>query len=275
MNRPVFRNLNYICAALLALLTLALPTLAAQAGVSQADFTLDIDIAPGESTIEVEARIELPEDYAGRQLEFLLTDAVEIVSAEPAVEKLPFDSNADSADDGESISGFTGINGSSVDLTDSGHAARYRVTLPAGQTTLQIRYRGIINFALGDLKEQYTRGFRSTAGIVGEEGVYLAGSSLWYPYFSNELVTFRLSSNVPTGWHLISQGNGSSRDDDGIARWDSGGAVDEIYLVGGPLVNIPNPPAPLPPRSICTNAIWHWRKSICQPPLSIWKCIAA
>jgi aminopeptidase N len=30
-------------------------------------------------------------------------------------------------------------------------------------------------------------------------------------------------------------GNGTSRGDDGKARWDSGGAMDEIYLVGGPL----------------------------------------
>ncbi|MCX6551803.1 MAG: M20/M25/M40 family metallo-hydrolase, partial [Acidobacteria bacterium] len=35
--------------------------------------------------------------------------------------------------------------------------------------------------------------------------------------------------------HLISQGNGTSRGPDGKARWTSGGAMDEIYLVGGPL----------------------------------------
>jgi len=214
---------------------LALLTLTARAGVPNADFSLDVTINPIVHAVQVEAKIELPDDYAGQQLEFLLTDAVEIVSSTPAVERLAFTA------DGDGVTGFTGINGSSVDLTDSGHAARYRVELPPGSTTLQIRYRGKINFSLGDLKEQYTRGFRSTAGIVGSEGIYLAGSSLWYPYFSNELVTFRLTSNVPTGWHLISQGNGSSRDDDGFARWDSGGAVDEIYLVGGPLVKYSEP----------------------------------
>ena len=40
---------------------------------------------------------------------------------------------------------------------------------------------------------------------------------------------------APDGWHLISQGNGTSRDQAGQAHWDSGGLVDEIYLVGGPL----------------------------------------
>ncbi|MDX2481869.1 MAG: hypothetical protein QNK24_16220, partial [Desulfuromusa sp.] len=56
------------------------------------------------------------------------------------------------------------------------------------------------------------------------------------PVFSRELVSFRLQSNVPEGWQLISQGNGSSRNDEGYATWDSAGPVDEVYLVGGPLV---------------------------------------
>jgi len=200
--------------------------LVARAGVPHADFALDIRIDPASSELEVRADIELPDTYAGQTLEFLLTDAVEIVAAEPAVQRLSYDGSQ----------GFTGINGSSVDLTDSGHVARYQVQLPPGETKLSLTYRGAINFALGDMKEQYTRGFRSTDGIIGEEGIFLAGSSLWYPFLSNELITFRLQSNVPEGWHLISQGNGSSRDDAGQSNWDSAGAVDEIYLVGGPLV---------------------------------------
>ncbi|MFQ5634887.1 MAG: peptidase M28, partial [Gammaproteobacteria bacterium] len=220
MNRIIARAKSGLLAILL--LTSAA---AAQTGVPQPDFTLDVHIEPTSHRLEVEANIDLPNVYAGRTLEFLLTDAVDFVEAEPAVERLPYDGSQ----------GFTGINGSSVDLTDSGHAARYRVILPPGGTELRFRYRGTVNFALGDLKEQYTRGFRSTAGIIGDEGIYLAGSSLWYPYFGDNLISFRLTSNVPGGWHVISQGNGTSRDDDGNARWDSGGAVDEIYLVGGPL----------------------------------------
>ncbi len=195
------------------------------------DFDLRVEINPDTHKLEVEATIELPQAYAGETVEFLLTDAVDIISAEPSVERLPY----------EGSQGFTGINGSSVDLTDQGHVARYRVTVPAENAQLKIRYQGVINFALGGQKEQYTRGFQSTAGIVGEEGIFLAGSSLWYPYFSNELVAFRLESNVPAGWHLISQGNGSSRDESDAAAWDSAGAVDEIYLVGGPLVKYSEP----------------------------------
>jgi len=194
------------------------------------DYRLDITINPDTSLLDATVEVVLPREYAGQAAEFVLTDAVEIVTSTPAAESLPHDGSA----------AFSGINGSSVDLTEAGHVARYRVQFAPGESTLQIRYRGTVNFALGGQKEQYTRGFQSTAGIIGNEGVYLAGSSLWYPFFSNELVSFNLRSNVPEGWHLISQGNGSSRDTgaDGAAAsvWDSAGPVDEIYLVGGPLV---------------------------------------
>ena len=202
---------------------------------SPVGYDMNLSIAPESHRLEATTRITLPQDLAGQRIEFLLTDAVEITEAEPRVRRLPFDNEA------EGSQGFTGINGSSVDLTESGHVARYEVQLPPGAAEIRLTYRGTINFELGDLKEQYTRGFRSTAGIVGEQGIYLAGSSLWYPYFSNGLIAFQLQSNVPEGWHLISQGNGSSRDESGIARWDSAGAVDEIYLVGGPLVRYTEP----------------------------------
>ncbi len=226
MRRVITRLITCLLAAPLLLLTLT-----AWADTPPANFALDVRIDPATHELEVSANIELAETYAGQTLEFLLTDAVEIVTAEPAAKKLPYDGSK----------GFMGINGSSVELNDNEHAARYQVQLAPGSTSLSITYRGTINFTLGDMKEQYTRGFRSTAGIIGEEGIYLAGSSLWYPYFGNELINFKLTSNVPDGWHVISQGNGTSRDENGMSHWDSGGGMDEIYLVGGPLVQYSEP----------------------------------
>jgi aminopeptidase N len=193
------------------------------------DFALEIE--PDESALYATVRINLPSELAGQTVEFLLTDAVEIASSEPEVKRISADG----------IEGFIGINGSSVSLTETGHVARYQLRVPDDGAPFELRYEGRIDFALGDQKEQYTRGFRSTSGIIGEEGIYLAGSSLWYPYFSDELVSFQLTTNVPEGWHVISQGNGTSWDEHGTARWDSGGAVDEIYLVGGPLIRYSEP----------------------------------
>lgn len=189
-------------------------------------YDLDIKIDPVSHGLEAAMTIELPEELAGATVDFLLTNAVEIVESNPPVRRL-------SAEDAE---GFSGINGASSELVSADHTARYQVSLAPGRRTLTLRYVGEIYFPLGDLKEEYTRGFRETAGIIGDEGLYLAGTSLWYPYFGDRLLSFSLRTNVPKGWHVISQGNGSSRNEQNKAIWDSGGAMDEIYLVGGPLV---------------------------------------
>ena len=78
-------------------------------------------------------------------------------------------------------------------------------------------------------------GSATHTGLIGPEGVYLAGSTVWHARFGPELVTFELTAAAPAAWHVISQGNGTSRGADGKARWASGGPMDEIYLVGGPL----------------------------------------
>ena len=92
-----------------------------------------------------------------------------------------------------------------------------------------------MNFGLSAQREEYTRGFRETKGLIGPEGVYLSGASFWYPHVGPGLVTFALDVTLPEGWHVISQGDGTSRDADGVARWRTTAAMDEIYLVGGPL----------------------------------------
>ena len=222
--------LRFYSHLIFAFLAIAVPvsTVCAEGKVAY-DFALEIE--PDSNALYATVRINLPPALAGKEVEFLLTDAVEITSSEPDVTRVSADG----------VEGFVGINGSSVTLTETGHVARYRLRVPDDGAPFELRYEGNIDFALGDQKEQYTRGFRSTSGIIGEEGIYLAGNSLWYPYFSNELVSFQLTTNVPEGWHVISQGDGNSWDGQGTARWDSRGSVDEIYLVGGPLIRYSEP----------------------------------
>ena len=196
----------------------------AQAAENAARYELDVGIEPATHQLEVDAVVELPSEFAGHTVEFLLTSALEIHDSDPKITRLPYEQG-----------GFTGINGSSVVLGRLDAIARYRVTLPEGSSTLKLSYGGTVNFPLSSPQEEYARGIIETAGTVNSDGVYLAGGTLWYPYFSDELVRFELAAAAPDGWHLISQGNGSSRDPAGQAHWDSGGLVDEIYLVGGPL----------------------------------------
>ncbi len=185
---------------------------------------MEIDLDPGAHRIAVTDGIALPAAPAGGSIEFLLNSALEIRESDPAVTEVPLGD----------VEEFFGINAAPG---ESGLAplTRYRVdTVPDGGS-LTLVYEGVFDFGLSDQKEEYTRGFRATVGQLGDEGVFLSGSSFWYPYFDDELVEFRLSAALPAGWHVISQGEGTSRDEAGRARWDSQGPMDEIYLTGGPL----------------------------------------
>jgi aminopeptidase N len=186
---------------------------------------MTIALDPVTHRIAVTDVVQLPARPADGAVDFLLSGVLRVTKSDPVVREVPIGADAS----------FFGINGTSGDLARQVRAKRYRATLAPAQSTLTLTYEGAIDFGLSDAKEQYTRGFRETAGILGPEGVYLAGSGFWYPSFNTDLLEFTLDIQEPAGWHVISQGNGTSRDAGGRARWDSGGAMDEIYLVGGPL----------------------------------------
>ena len=61
---------------------------------------------------------------------------------------------------------FFGIN-AAEDRTP-GKLKRYRVALPRRAGPCASRYEGMFDFGLSDQKEEYTRGFRETPGIVSE-----------------------------------------------------------------------------------------------------------
>ena len=213
--------------AVLALLLLAVLGVAADAGPlnGRVKHAMTVSIDPATHRLVVSDVVQLPARPDDGVVEFVLSGALRLTHSEPPARAIPLGQDAQ----------FFGINGTSADLAKQVDVRRYRVVLPAGQAALTVAYEGVIDFGLSDAREQYTRGFRETAGILGPEGVYLAGSSFWYPSFNRELIEFTLDVRQPEGWHVISQGNGTSRDERGLARWDSAGAMDEIYLVGGPL----------------------------------------
>ncbi|UCG71889.1 MAG: M20/M25/M40 family metallo-hydrolase [Chromatiales bacterium] len=216
---------------LAGLLTGAVLGLANVAVAEPARYDLVVSLQPGNSRLAVQAIVDLPAEQAGQTVDFLLTSRLEISESKPRVSKV--DTDDDTV--------FQGINGSSSELTRRAGVTRYRVQVPPDSTRLELTYAGRIDFALETQGEEYTRGFRETPGVIGEDGVYLAGSTLWYPYFNTDLVSFNLNARAPAGWHLISQGDGTSTGSDGIANWDSAGLVDEIYLVGGPLTRYEAP----------------------------------
>jgi aminopeptidase N len=189
------------------------------AASSQAHHVLGVELAPATHVLTVSGEVTIP---PGRT-EFLLNSRLRIVKSAPGVDEIPTGD----------LTPFLGINAAqgSAGLP----VKRYRIRAVPGDGVLTIEYSGPMDFGLSDQKEEYTRGFRETTGAVSAEGVYLAGNSFWYPHFGEELLTFDLNVRAPAGWHVISQGSGTSRDGKDNARWASKDPMDEIYLVGGPL----------------------------------------
>ena len=181
---------------------------------------LQVTINPDSSRIRVADRVTLP-PLGGSLPDFILNAKLRILEAAPPVEEVPVGAGRDAWDPpGKPAS-----------------VRRYRLrAMPAGRVCV-LQYEGPVNFPLSPQKEEYTRGFRETRGTVSKEGIYLAGETAWYPQFGSRLVSFSIEAKATSpGWHLISQGSGTSRDTNGAARWNSPTPMDEIYLVGGPLV---------------------------------------
>jgi hypothetical protein len=190
---------------------------------------LRVTLDPARGRLSVTDAVAIPASAVNDgEVQFLLNGALTVTSAEPAVSELP-------AGKGDAAR-FFGINSAPEDLYAAGKLKRYRVALPASGGRVRLAYEGKFDFGLSDQKEEYTRGFRETQGIVSKLGVYLAGSGYWYPFVSRDLVEYQVEVAQPADWHVVTAGNGTSRDAQGVARWDSHGAVDEITLVGGPLV---------------------------------------
>jgi hypothetical protein len=223
-SNSTLRHQRHLRLPLLILLASLATSSAEAADLVRHNLTVKLDTKTHH--LAVTDRIELPENLAHPGVEFLLNANLKVDLGGAGLTALPLGESED----------FFGINGTSVELQDQVALARYRIdSIPVGGA-IEVSYAGTVDYALSEPKEEYTRGFRSTAGIVGEEGVYLAGSGFWYPYFDDNLIEFQLQVEVPEGWHLISQGNGTSHDENAQAHWDSLGPMDEIYLVGGPLL---------------------------------------
>jgi len=171
---------------------------------------LHVTLAPDSHHIHVRDNVQLPASLREAGAEFTLSNKLTISASEPAVERV--------ADEAE-----TGL-------------TRYRLGSAPVDGLLTLEYEGAVDHGLSDEREQYTRGFRQTRGIVGKDGVYLDGDSGWVARFNDDLIRFTMDVRLPDQWHVISQGQGTSRDDEGIAHWDSQGLAECIYVVGGPLL---------------------------------------
>jgi len=113
----------------------------------------------------------------------------------------------------------------------------YRLSVKKGQKSVVLRYSGSLHHKLTSQAEEYARSFSETAGMIASEGVFLAGSSIWYPYLEGGQVSFSMQVKSPKGWKVISQGDRltQANDDQGHSvHWQELNPQEEIYLIAAP-----------------------------------------
>ena len=106
-------------------------------------------------------------------------------------------------------------------------------------TAFVLRYGGIIDHPVMQYGKEQARGYSHTPGLISEEGVYLAGSSYWYPIFDVPFVTFRINAELPSGWDAVSQGVRASHNKEEQrtnVSWESPEPQEEIFLAAAKFV---------------------------------------
>ncbi len=134
---------------------------------------------------------------------------------------------------GEKKINFTAI---ADDETPSG-LIRIKAALPDGADTakgVRIWFRSDFP-SIESARQEIRRGVAHVSdGVIGDEGVFLPSSSVWYPQEENGLAAFDLKVRLPAGYTSVSEGKRLGVRFDGAAvveRWRSNQPVDGADLV--------------------------------------------
>jgi hypothetical protein len=115
----------------------------------------------------------------------------------------------------------------------------YRLTLETGVREVVLSYAGELHHPVTELGAEYARSFGVSPGLIGRDGVFLAGASHWLPSFAGlPSLAFELTVTLPEGWRSVSQGQRTGRDEtDGRVRetWVEQQPQQEVYLIAAPL----------------------------------------
>jgi aminopeptidase N len=213
-SRPGFANWLVLRCLGLCLAYAVMPTLA-RADLHHA---LEVRLNPAEHTLAVVDTIT--RDGISGPLEFELHPdlAPELLTAGVRLEPMKVNASP------------------TLDAEEEVKPRRYRVLLPVGQNHFVLRYQGSIRHALHTQGEDYARGFSETAGMIGEQGVFLAAGSYWYPQVTGERLTFDLDLGLPPDWTGMTQGERLTQVHDRSGtreQWRCNHPQQEIYLVAG------------------------------------------
>ena len=127
-----------------------------------------------------------------------------------------------------------------LEQQQTGRSKRYELHLPEDADSLTLKYSGRIHHGLSMIGGEQSRGVVSSAGIIDARGVFLSGSSLWYPRFDGySYLTYALELEMPAGWSAVSQADRMARSEEaGVAReyMEINKPQEEIFLIAAPFV---------------------------------------
>jgi hypothetical protein len=112
----------------------------------------------------------------------------------------------------------------------------FSVKLPPGTNSFVLEYTGEIKHPISRLSEADAQSSPQTPGLISEEGIYLAGTSFWYPHFGEVFLSFSLEVSAPEDWGFVSQGKQvlqKGKKNVFRVQWESPEPQEEIYLIGG------------------------------------------
>lgn len=100
---------------------------------------------------------------------------------------------------------------------------RYRLAREAQQDTLLLTYQGKLN------STPDCQWLKQACRLLNEKGVYLDGSSYWYPQLENTLQTFEIKlQGLPKKWVSLSQGQQTEQ------GWKTVHPQQQVYLIAAP-----------------------------------------
>ncbi|NMT63645.1 M1 family metallopeptidase [Marinobacter orientalis] len=177
-------------------------------------YTMDIDIQPADHRLEARVRLKLPPTMPASLVFRLHAELEPVITGGQAI--------LEHIDAGET--------GDSHVPTRS-----YRLKLGNGQREAEISYSGTIYHPIKNLADNYARRFDVSPGLIDTDGVFLAGSSYWYPVIQQERpVSFDMSISLPEKWHSVSQGRRADTHNTAAQRWTEQHPQNQIYLIAAP-----------------------------------------
>ena len=231
--RPILARvmLVSVLAVFCTVLGRAASTQPSQSPVIHHDLTVALD--PSAHRIEVRDRIRIPGALVTAPFTLSLNAALELQAVSGGLKLLPIRSRLQGSDSG-------------IDRDDHDPASRlpvnaYRVegAMPGQELTGEIRYHGVIDYAVQDSGGEYARAFSQSPGLIESRGVYLAGSTYWVPQVGDALMTYTLAVELPAGWKSVSQGERTSSETSGSLaavqeRWSVVTPTEEVHLIAAP-----------------------------------------